>query len=99
MGFENEFVFNILFGKEFFLGKHKNNVFGINGRLNFVGGERFSPVLEAQSLAAKQVLFDHSSPFSSQQADMRYLDISLTYRINKASYSSIFALQVKNNFR
>ncbi|HEY4785563.1 MAG TPA: TonB-dependent receptor, partial [Bacteroidales bacterium] len=42
------YALNILVGKEFFIGKNK--VLGINGRLNYIGGERYSPVLMAKSL-------------------------------------------------
>lgn len=42
--FNKNFAGNVLAGKEFFFGEN-GRVLGINGRVNFVGGERVSPVM------------------------------------------------------
>jgi len=88
------YAINLLFGKEFFLSRDR--VLGINGRLNYMGGERFSPVLEAQSLHAKRIINDESKAFEDQNGAMYYLDLTITYRKNKKHYSSVWALQMKN---
>lgn len=88
------YAFNILFGKEFYLSK--NRMLGINGRLNYIGGERYSPVLEAQSIQLRRVVYDESKAFEDQSKAMYYLDLTITYRANKAHYSGVWALQIKN---
>jgi hypothetical protein len=93
---DKQYVLNILFGKEFIIGKSGNNILGVNGRLNLIGGERYSPVLRQISHLEERVVYDHSSAFSQQFEAMRYLDVSLSYRINKQKYSSVLSLQVKN---
>lgn len=85
---------NLLVGKEFFLSK--NRMLGVNSRLNYIGGERFSPVLEAQSLQEKRVIYDESKAFEDQCKPTYYLDLTITYRANKKRYSGVWALQVKN---
>ncbi len=94
--YDKEFVGNALFGKELFIGKDKNNVLGVNGRLNIVGGERIAPILMNESIEAKTVIFDSSRQFDAQESYRCFLDLTATYRINKKRHASIWALQVKN---
>lgn len=93
--YNRSFVGNILVGKEFYFGDNEK-VLGINGRINFVGGERVSPVLEDESEREERAIFDEDRAFSEQLSSTTYVDLSATYRINRAGYSSVIALQVKN---
>jgi hypothetical protein len=88
------YVINLLVGKEFNL--KNNRVLGINGRFIYTGGERYSPVLMEKSLKEKDVYYDESKAFEAQMPATKYLDLSITYRINKQKHSSVWALQVKN---
>jgi len=92
--YDKGYAINLLVGKEFFLSK--NRVLGINGRLNYMGGERFSPVLVAQSIQAKKIINDESKAFEDQNGAMYYLDLTITYRTNKKHYSGVWAFQIKN---
>jgi hypothetical protein len=92
--FDKNFVINLLAGKEFKL--KSNKVFGINGRFNFMGGQRLSPVLVEQSMEMKEVVYDYSKAFSKKSPFTYYLDLSTSYRVNKMNYSYIWTLQVKN---
>ncbi|RPH26076.1 MAG: TonB-dependent receptor [Bacteroidales bacterium] len=88
------YAVNVLVGKEFFLSR--NRILGVNARLNYMGGERLSPVLYAQSLQRKDVVYDDSRAFEDQNQPMYNLDITITYRANKKRYSGVWALQIKN---
>jgi len=92
--FNKGYVLNMLYGKEFFL--RKNRVLGINGRLNYMGGERYNPLLMNESLEQKRVITDENMAFEKQLPDTYYLDLTISYRIKKKRSSSVFALQVKN---
>ena len=94
--YDKEFVANILVGKEFFIGKNRNNILGVNGRLNIIGGERISPILVPESLAARREIYDETRAFENQESYKNYLDLTITYRINKKRHASIWALQLKN---
>jgi len=93
--FNKNFVANCLFGKEFFL--QKERILGLNGRLNIMGGNRYSP--SKADPENKDVIFDETKAFQKQYPPTIYLDLSITYRINKSKYSSVWALQVKNILR
>jgi len=93
--YNRNFVTNALVGREF---AYQNNrkVLGVNTRLNVVGGERVTPILEEKSAEQELVFFDESQAFSNQLATTVYAHLSVTYRINRSAHSSIWALQVKN---
>ncbi len=92
--YNKDYVINLLFGKEFFI--RKKNILGINVRLNFSGGERVSPILSDKSLEEKTVYYDETRPFENQMPAIKYLDLTITYRINRVRYSSVWAFQMKN---
>lgn len=94
--FNRGYTVNLLGGKEFIT--KKGNVLGINGRFNFVGGERYTPVDMARSLQEKTVYLDESKAFEKQLSPMYYFDLTVTYRMNKRKYSGVLALQFKNLF-
>lgn len=94
--YNKNYVLNILFGKEIYLGSERNKALGINGRVNISGGERISPVLKDVSIEQKRIVYDEENAFEEQIPGSYFCDLSLTYRINKANHSSIWALQVKN---
>lgn len=88
------YALNLLVGKEVFLSKSR--ILGINGRLNYMGGERYSPVLVAESIQEKRIISDESRAFDNQSKAMYYLDLTITYRTNKKRFSGVWALQIKN---
>ncbi|MCF8381442.1 MAG: TonB-dependent receptor [Bacteroidales bacterium] len=92
--YDKGFVINLLFGKEYFM--KNNRVLSVNGRLNMMGGERYSPVLTNESIQDKLVIYDESNAFDEQLPAMYYLDLSISYRANKTKYSGVWAFQVKN---
>ena len=89
------FVLNALFGKEFYFANNRK-VLDVNARVSVTGGERYSPILESQSLAQKRVIFDERFAFSEQFRTLTYADLTVNYRINHRKSSSVFSLQMKN---
>ena len=89
------FVANALIGREFSFSDNRK-VLGINTRVNIAGGERVSPVLHEKSAERQLVFFDETRAFENQLPTSIYLDLTMTYRANRARYSSVWAFQVKN---
>ena len=90
------FVFNVLAGKEFYIGKSKTNILGVNARFSITGGQRTTPVDEALSHEERDIKYDWSKPFINQNPTDYYLDLTVSYRKNKPKYSSVWSIQVKN---
>ena len=95
--YDRRYVVNALIGKEFFVGKKgKNNILGVNGRFIFMGGDRSTPWLLNESIQQKEVVYDYSKLNEKRNPATNMVDLTVTYRMNKAKHSSIWALQVKN---
>ncbi|MFC2103922.1 TonB-dependent receptor plug domain-containing protein, partial [Bacteroidota bacterium] len=96
--YNRNFVINALGGKEYYVGKNKNNIFGINGKMCIRGGERYIPVDQNLSNQAERVIVDYSKTYEERWPTTIAFDLTMTYRKNKPKYSSIWTLQVLNLF-
>ena len=92
-------ITNILGGKEWMVGKAKKNVFGLNGRLTLMGGDRYTPMVEGTTYedVAKRpdraVPQDGSNPFCDQlNMNVGYAS-SVKYTINKRNKAHHFILE------
>jgi hypothetical protein len=94
--FNGNYVANVLGGKEWVLGKKKNNRLGVNGRFYFIGGNRTSPVNEEQSLIKQTVIYDNSRLYEEKFPSTSRLDLTISFTKNKPNYSSTFSLQLLN---
>ena len=90
------FVTNFLGGREFFLGKDKTKILGVNARLVYQGGERTHPVDEAASIIEQKVVYDHSRAWEGRFPNTFFIDLTATLRINKPRYASVWGIQIKN---
>ncbi|GAA5521140.1 TonB-dependent receptor [Aliifodinibius salicampi] len=93
--FDQDFAFNLLGGKEF-MWKDGQRVLGVNGRLSYMGGERYSPIDSKASRNREEVEFIEQRAFEKQFPNRLIADLTVTYRINRNDYASVWALQVKN---
>lgn len=78
--FNNQWVLNILAGKEFKTGT--KSVLGIDIRATGAGGRRYTPILVAESKQQGRAVLDNANPFSRQFANYFRLDIKFSYRLN-----------------
>lgn len=80
------------------MGRNKQNVLSVNLKLTLQGGERYSPVDEAATLADpdKAVFYDETKAFSKQLSPMFLVNYSISYKINRKKVSYEFAIQGVN---
>jgi len=102
-GFNGKYVYNVLAGKEFKVGKDKRNVISIGIKMTQAGGRYYTPVdLAASQISQTQVLQGDASAFSQRNPDFFRLDIKTGFTVNskhsKISQSIFFDIQnVTNN--
>jgi len=97
--FNKNYVFNALIGKEWAVGKQKNNSISANLRLNYLGGNRLEPIDEMASLAVKEIIYSETNnelAFSKRLDDSPIFSFTLNYRKNKPKSASVWALKVLN---
>ncbi len=94
--YNKKYVVNLLFGKEYEIGKERNNLLGINVRGVLSGGEYYTPLDNEASTEAQRPVYDEQNAFSRKDCLSKFLNLSVSYRINKARHSSIWSLQINN---
>ena len=92
-------ITNILGGKEWMVGKSRKNVFGLNGRLTLMGGDRYTPMVPGTTYedVAKRpdrtIPQDGANPYSQQMNMNVGYAFSVKYTINKRHTSHHFILE------
>lgn len=94
--YNRNYLFNLLGGKEWFVGKSRRNVLGANARITFRGGDRYSPILEDESITAQEVIFDERQAWSRQLKPVLWADFSVYFRINRTKVSHEVGLKWLN---
>ncbi len=92
--YNRNYVLNLLGGKEWTV--RDKNTFGINTKISFMGGNRFTPADQEASKENEMVVLDESRAYEWQENDKLFVDLAFNYRINKAKSAHILSLQVKN---
>ena len=94
------YITNILGGKEWMTGRAHKNVFGINGRLTLMGGDRYTPMPDGLTYEDVMRRPDKSIPEDegmdpfTKQKDMNVgYAFSIKYTINKQSTAHHFILE------
>ena len=92
--YNSNYAFNFLIGKEFIT--KTQNVWGLNLKASYTGGNYFIPVDLNQSIASNFEVLDNSQIYTQRLEPFLYLDFTLNYRINYAHTSLVFTAQAKN---
>lgn len=96
--FNTRYVFNLLVGKEWTVGKQKNKVLGVNAKVNFFGGKRTTPVNGYESDLVRDVVYEYAQLFEDREPGKFHASATINYRINKKKHSSVWSLQMVNMF-
>ncbi|MBK6265510.1 TonB-dependent receptor [Marivirga sp. S37H4] len=94
--FNGNYIANGLFGKEFMVGKSKNNVIGINSKLSLLGARRVMTIDLEKSIESGSVVHDEANAFQKKGEDVFSLNLAISYRINKPRLSHEFKIDVQN---
>ncbi|HEV7347971.1 TonB-dependent receptor [Telluribacter sp.] len=94
--FNRRYLSNLLVGKEWQVGRSRQHVLGINTRLTVQGGEPYTPVNTAASLAKKEVVYTEGQLYSRQLPPALLAHFTASYKINRAKTAHELALKVLN---
>lgn len=90
------FVIKALTGKEWTLGKKRNKLLGLNMKLTYQGGERYTPIDYIKSARTHQVEEDETKAYSLKLPPSFITDLTISYKINKEKVTHEFSLQFLN---
>lgn len=90
------FINNLIGGKEFYIGKGKNNILGANAKLIWAGGTRYTPIDYGQSIVKGTTIYLTKESYSIQSPDYLRMDIGISYRMNRQHAAYILSLDIQN---
>jgi hypothetical protein len=97
--FDNNYVANLIGGKEFNVGKAaKHKVLFVNTKLAVIGGKRYSPINLEESIYAGTEITDELNPFSKKGDDIFRTDFSIGLRRNRKRITTELKLDIQNAF-
>lgn len=93
--FNRKYVLNGLIGKEWMLGRNKQNILSVNLKMTLQSGERYAPIDVEATMAHpdKEVQYDETRAYSIQRSPMLIGNYTVSYRINKRRVSHEFAIK------
>lgn len=99
--FAGNYVANLLGGKEFELNKNnenrKNKMFLlIDGRVTYQGGNRYTPILLDESIAAGQTVRDTENAFSEKFPDYFRADLKLGFKVYGKRITQEWSVDLQN---
>jgi hypothetical protein len=90
------FLANALGGKEWMLGRNRQQILGVNLRMSVMGGSRYTPLDMEASMAAREPIEDECRLFEKQNPTNVILHATLTYKINRPGLTHEFGAMMLN---
>jgi hypothetical protein len=100
--YNNNYIVNVLFGKEFKnLGKKQNQTLALNTKVLFEGGERYIPLIrDAQGNVAVEPendrYFDYNKAYNKKFDNVFLLNLSISYKFNRPKATHEIFLDLMN---
>ena len=93
--YNNQFIFNFLIGKEYPVGIKNQNTFGMNFKMIFSGGQRYTNYDDIASKLARGVILSRT-PFTEQIPSYFRIDAAIYYTFNIRKTTQRISFNVQN---
>ncbi|MCB0689745.1 MAG: TonB-dependent receptor [Saprospiraceae bacterium] len=94
--FNSQYQTNLLAGKEIVMGKNKNKIFGMNGKMVLNGGNRTTPINLEASREAGHTVRDKDLYLANSVGSYYRLDVGVSYKIIKTKTTHSLMLDIQN---
>lgn len=94
--YNNNHLTNFLVGKDFKVGKEKQNILGINIKALIRGGFRYTPIDFEKSVESKTEIYDWNRSFASQFPLYNRFDFGMNYQQNLSKWNWSVSLNILN---
>ncbi|MEL6925877.1 MAG: TonB-dependent receptor, partial [Bacteroidota bacterium] len=94
--FNSNYQMNLLAGKEWKVGKKKNNIFAVNGKFIYAGGNRYTPIDVEASRERQRTVRDVDLLFAERLSDYLRFDVGLSYKMIRKRMTHSIMLDVQN---
>lgn len=94
--YNGNYITSLTAGKDFRVGKNRQHIIGVNMKLFWAGGNRYTPIDIEASIAEGEQVRDRSREFEGQLADYFRLDTRIHFRQNFKKLAWEFSIDVQN---
>jgi hypothetical protein len=94
--FNNNYITNVVAGKEFPVGKSKNSAIGVNLRGSYAGGQWYTPIDVEESREKDYTVRDDTRAYAAQWDDYVRFDLKVSFRRNKKKTTRVWELDIQN---
>lgn len=94
--YNSNYVTNFVGGKEFRVGKNKQNILGTNIRLIWRGGYRTIPIDLEESVLQDEEIRNYDLAYETKAPDYFRVDLGFSFQKNKPKWSWILSLDLQN---
>ena len=94
--FNYNYTFNLVGGKEFTVGKNKNNILSVNGKTLLNGGKLDTPINRDVFNQTGTIIENQNLRNTNRLKKYFRVDLSLNYILNKKKTSHSFSLDIQN---
>lgn len=97
--FNGNYVWNVVSGKEFILSQKEGGsrqTLTVDGKFTLAGGQRYTPLDLAASIAAGEAVYDDAQAFEAQYNPYFRADIRVGYKIAGARFTQEWAIDIQN---
>ena len=98
--YDRGYMFKVLGGKEWMVGRNKQNVFNISAKYTMQGGMHYTPVdvnamnyLMDQGEMVDEVIFKDNEAMGKQYDPEHIVDLTISFKLNKRKVSHTFAFE------
>jgi len=94
--YNGNFITSLTAGKDFRVGKNKQHIIGLNMKLFWAGGNRYTPIDIEASIAQQDQVRDRSREYEGQLTDYFRLDTRIHFRQNFKKLAWEFSIDIQN---
>jgi len=94
--YNGNYITSLTTGKDFRVGKKGKNIIGVNIKLFYAGGRRFTPIDLAASIAKGAEVLDESRIFEDRAADYFRLDTRIRFKHNLKKLAWEVSIDIQN---
>ncbi|MFC2104898.1 TonB-dependent receptor plug domain-containing protein, partial [Bacteroidota bacterium] len=94
--YDGTYASSATFGKEYFVGKNKQNLIGISSRMIYMGGMRYLPVDRQASLDNGYEVVIWDDGYTEKATDYFRIDLRISFTRNKPKYTSEWSIDIMN---
>lgn len=93
--YNGNYIANALIGKDFKVGKKKANAIGVNMKVTYAGGQRYTAVNKQMSIENGEIIYS-DIPYTEKAKEYFRIDVGFNYKANFKKTTHIISLNIQN---